>query len=87
MQTSKQGKEKEGERGNRGTRIKEARIWRRKNGNGKWDAGDPFTLEPAEQIINLKEEILVKANWEVIDKNFDMTVDKDVNDGEEDSDL
>lgn len=63
------------------------RIIEDKNGNQKWDAGNPFNLTPAENIYYLDEVITVKANWEVIDKNFDFSVDKDVNESEENGDL
>ncbi|ADR22354.1 hypothetical protein MATR_00050 [Marivirga tractuosa] len=63
------------------------RLIEDKNGNQKWDAGNPLTLTPAENIYYLEEVITVKANWEVIDKNFDFSVDKTVNEGEENEDL
>jgi len=53
------------------------------NGNAKWDAGDPLNLSPHENIYYLDEVITVKANWEVIDKDFDISVDKSVNESEE----
>lgn len=63
------------------------RLIEDKNANGKWDAGNPLTLSPAENIYYLEEVITVKANWEVIDKTFDFNVDNDVNESEEDDDL
>ncbi|WMN12297.1 Ig-like domain-containing domain [Marivirga salinae] len=63
------------------------RLIEDENGNGIWDAGNPLTLKPAENIYYLDELITVKANWEVIDKNFDFSVDNDVDEGEETSDL
>ncbi len=63
------------------------RLIEDENGNGKWDAGNPLTLTEAEKIYYLEEVITVKANWEVIDKNFDLSVDKDVDEGEETDDL
>ncbi len=63
------------------------RLIEDKNANGKWDAGNPLTLSPAENIYYLEEVITVKANWEVIDKTFDFNVDNDVNGSEEDDDL
>lgn len=59
------------------------RLIEDKNGNHKWDAGNPLTLTPAENIYYLNEVITVKANWEIIDKNFDFNVDKDVNESGE----
>ena len=59
------------------------RIIEDQNQNQKWDAGNPLDLRPAENIYYLNEVITVKANWEVIDKNFDFNVDKPVNDSEE----
>ncbi|MGM0579992.1 MAG: Ig-like domain-containing domain [Bacteroidota bacterium] len=63
------------------------RIIEDKNGNHKWDAGNPLILKAAENIYYLDEVITVKANWEIIDKNFEFDVDKDVNEGEETEDL
>lgn len=59
------------------------RLIEDENGNREWDAGDPFTIEPAENIYYLDELITVKANWEIIDKIFDFSVDKDVNESGE----
>ncbi|WP_375579710.1 Ig-like domain-containing domain [Marivirga tractuosa] len=63
------------------------RLLKDENSNQKWDAGDPFLLEPEEEYIYLNELITVKANWEVIDKNFNFSVDNEVDNGEEDEDL
>jgi uncharacterized protein (DUF2141 family) len=57
------------------------------NANNQWDPGNPFTLEPAEKIYYYDELLTVKANWEIIDKNFDFSVDKDVDGSEENGDL
>lgn len=59
------------------------RLIEDRNGNKKWDPGNPYTLESAEKIYYLDELITVKANWEIIDKNFDFNVDKGVNEGGE----
>ncbi|WP_340152881.1 Ig-like domain-containing domain [uncultured Marivirga sp.] len=48
------------------------------NNNQVWDAGNVYTLEKPEEYIFFNEEITVKANWEIIDKDFDLSVDKQV---------
>jgi uncharacterized protein (DUF2141 family) len=58
-----------------------------KNANNSWDAGNPFLLQKEEEYVYLDEVITVKANWEVIDKNFDFSVDNEVDNGEEGGDL
>ena len=63
------------------------RVIKDENGNEKWDAGNPLKLKPAEKIYFLDEVITVKANWEVIDKNFDFSVDKSVNESGENQNL
>jgi uncharacterized protein (DUF2141 family) len=57
------------------------RLIEDRNANHKWDPGDPLKLTPAENIYYLDEVITVKANWEILDKNFDFSVDKDVDKG------
>jgi uncharacterized protein (DUF2141 family) len=63
------------------------RLLKDTNGNHQWDAGQPLQLKQAEQYIYLEELITVKANWEVIDKNFNFSVDNEVDSGEETEDL
>jgi hypothetical protein len=46
------------------------------NKNGKWDPGDVQTNLLPEPIVYLKEELTVRANWELIDKNIDIPMDK-----------
>lgn len=58
-----------------------------KNSNHQWDAGNPLLLQQAEKIIYLDELFPVKANWEVIDKNFNLGVDKHVDDSGQTDDL
>jgi len=63
------------------------RLIKDSNGNQKWDAGNPLLLMKEEEIIYYNEEITVKANWEIIDKNFDFSVDNEVDNGEKLDDL
>lgn len=51
------------------------------NSNKKWDAGEPLTLKKQEEYIYYNELITVKANWEIIDKDFDFSVDNEVDKG------
>ncbi|WP_296618447.1 Ig-like domain-containing protein [Marivirga sp.] len=57
------------------------------NNNQLWDAGNPFTLKKEEDYIYYDEIITVKANWEVIDKNFNLSVDNEVDKGGQVDDL
>jgi uncharacterized protein (DUF2141 family) len=41
------------------------RVVADRNGNGRWDPGDPSRFELPERIIFYPSKILVKANWEV----------------------
>ena len=71
------------------------RVIKDTNGNGKWDAGNPFLKLMPEEVVLLGEKLTVKANWELIDKNIDLinnqnkdqnnsekTVDNSINKGE-----
>lgn len=63
------------------------RLIKDENNNQIWDAGNPLILKKEEEYIYYNEVITVKANWEIIDKNFDFSVDKDVDSSEEIDDL
>lgn len=63
------------------------RLLKDENNNQKWDAGNPFTLKESEKYIFLNELITVKANWEVIDKNFDLSVENEVDNSVKEEDL
>lgn len=63
------------------------RLLKDSNNNHVWDAGNVFTLRKAEEYVFHEELITVKANWEVIDKNFDFTVDNEVDSGVKEEDL
>ncbi|SMG52201.1 Ig-like domain-containing protein [Marivirga sericea] len=63
------------------------RLLKDTNSNTVWDAGNPIALKKAEEYIYFQEVITVKSNWEVIDKNFDFSVDNEVDSGEETEDL
>ena len=57
------------------------------NNNQRWDPGNPFTLQKQEEYIFFDELITIKANWEVIDKNFNFSVDNEVDNTEDNTDL
>ena len=54
------------------------RLIKDDNNNGVWDPGKPLILQAEEQIYYKDELIQVKKDWIVIDKNFDFSVDKEV---------
>lgn len=43
------------------------------NKNGKWDPGHIDSLSLPEPIVFLQEELTVRANWELIDKDIDLS--------------
>jgi uncharacterized protein (DUF2141 family) len=63
------------------------RLLKDENNNQKWDAGNPFTFKKEEEYIYYDQLITVKKNWEVIDQNFDFSVDNEVDNGEKEKDL
>jgi uncharacterized protein (DUF2141 family) len=63
------------------------RLLKDLNNNNVWDAGNVYTLRKAEEYVFYDELITVKANWEIIDKNFDFTVDNEVDSGVKEEDL
>jgi len=63
------------------------RLIKDANNNQQWDAGNPLTLKKEEEYVYYDELITVKANWEIIDKNFNFSVDNEVDSGAETEDL
>jgi len=49
-----------------------ARIIKDDNKNGKWDGGDLRKRTQAEDVYYYKEELNIKANWELVGMKFDI---------------